>query len=239
MPLTPEDMQALSSASDDFQLKMIAILSRQAGASFATGQIIAANRDSVKVDMHMVSDAASAYSKTYGQQLVEKGGTTIKGEFKPWVKDFNAEQRGSIQQIITDGLKNGTPTGITQNGKGNYPKGSIADQLSGYFDQRKSHASTVARTEVGRIQNAGKAAQYRKHKVTKVKIRDGFSHGSDEECNDRNGQIWTLDRAEAFEMCHPNGSFDFSAYRGDEPAIDENGDIVDEGTDSSDDEDDE
>jgi SPP1 gp7 family putative phage head morphogenesis protein len=237
--LSSEDLKAIGTASDSFQEQMIAILSRQAAASHATGQIIAANRLGVGVDMHMVSDSSTAYSKVYGEQLVEKGGVTIQGKFTPWVKDFDVEQRGSIQQIISDGIKNGTPVGIKQSGNGNYPKGSIADQLSGYFDERKSHASTVARTEVGRIQNQGKAVQYRKHKITKVKVRDGNSHGSDEECNDRNGQIWTLDRAEEFGMCHPNGSFDFSPYYGDEQAVDEDGDLVDEGGDNGGEDDDE
>ena len=228
MALSPEDLSALNAASDEFRQQMIAILARQAAASYATGQVIAADRMGVGVDMHMISDSASAYSKVYTQQIVKDGGTRIQGKMVPWVKDFDNDQRSSISQIITDGIKNGTPTGVTQSGKGNYPKGSIADQLKGYFDERKSHASTVARTEVGRIQNQGKAVSYRKHGVTKVKVRDGFSHGSDKECDDRNGQIWTLDRAEAFEMCHPNGSFDFSAYYGDEPAIDEDGNLVPE-----------
>jgi SPP1 gp7 family putative phage head morphogenesis protein len=162
---------------------------------------------------NVISEAAMDYSKSYGQILREEGSTVMKGEKVPWLATLEETQRNRIHQIINDGIAEGLPTGVKESADGKYPKGSIAEQLQGYFNDRKSHASTVARTEVARIQNISSLERWKDRGYSQVKVLDGNGVNSCEACNEVNGQTWTLESALERELEHPNCYRAFSPIR--------------------------
>lgn len=153
-----------------------------------------------------VLNAADAYAKSYKKLLVSKGGSYTYGPngkvFKPWLRDLATDQRKSIEQIIKDGIKEGKATGVKQALDGSYPPNSVAADLKKYFNGRKSHASTIARTEIGHIQNHASVSRYMKEGYTKVYVLDGLDF--DEPCREANGSIWSLDYAMSHLLEHPN-----------------------------------
>jgi len=155
-------------------------------------------------DWMVINSAAKEYSTWYGQTLEEEGGSYIKGQFIPWLDNLEADGRSEVARIIDEGLREGLPTGVRESGKGTYPKGSIAAQLQDYFDERKSHAATVARTEIGRIQNVSKLDRWDERGWEVVQVQDGDGANPCEECTAQNGEVWTLEYAQGNELEHPN-----------------------------------
>ncbi|OPX59481.1 MAG: hypothetical protein A4E30_01256 [Methanomassiliicoccales archaeon PtaB.Bin215] len=208
----------ISAAYDAFQPGLINILVQSAAASYAAGALHAGRTIVGGLDFRMVSDATTRYAIGYRGLLEEKGASVISGEEVPWLKDRMARERTEIGRIIDEGIKAGKPLGVREYKNGGYPKGSVASELSDYFNARRSQASTVARTEVARIQNQATLAAFRDHGVEKVTVHDGHAHGSCEACNAIDGQIWTREYAEAHDD-HPNGTRYYDAYYGDQAAV--------------------
>jgi len=136
--------------------------------------------------------------------LEEKGGCYISGEFVPWLNDMTEQHRSEVVRIIQEGLEEGKPTGVRESGRGTYPKGSIARELQDYFGERKSHASTVARTEIGRIQNVSKLDTLDQRGWQVVEVQDGDGENPCDDCKELNGQVWTMEYAMTHELEHPN-----------------------------------
>jgi hypothetical protein len=151
-----------------------------------------------------ISTNALDFARNYGELLRTEGASVIGGQKVTWLKDFGAEQRNAIDQIIEKGLKEGRAPGVKESGIGIYPKDSIAADLQGYFDERKSHASTVARTETGRIQNLSSLDRWNDHGVTEVDVLDDEGPHSCNGCQSANAQRWTLEYAMEHELEHPN-----------------------------------
>jgi len=85
-------------------------------------------------------------------------------------------------------------------------EGWSSEELARAIRQRgivasRSRALTISRTETGTAYNLGSTAAYRTAGVTHVSVLDGED---DEACAAANGQIWTLDEAEASPLGHPN-----------------------------------
>jgi hypothetical protein len=155
----------------------------------------------VRPDLKGITTEAQRYAKEYGKQL-RTGSTIINGEEVPWLKRFSEKQRSDIYEIIKKGIEDGKTVGTKERKKGGYPKDTIANDLSEYFDQRKSHASTVARTEVGNIQSTAHLERWQKMGITHVKVHDG--HDDDDACRAADGQIWTIEYAMEHLLQHPN-----------------------------------
>lgn len=66
----------------------------------------------------------------------------------------------------------------------------------------RGRAETIARTEMAWGSNQGATALYASEGVTHVEVLDGMDW--DEPCQAANGQTWTLERAEAEPLQHPN-----------------------------------
>jgi len=158
----------------------------------------------LKPDLMLINDRAVEYSKAYGQELQEKGGTVIDGEFKPWLKDMGEEDRKTVTEIITRGIEEGKATGVIESESGTYPKGSVAAELQDYFGERKSHAAMVARTETARIMNTANANRFAELGYDKVQIWDNEGPNSCEECKIAHGQIWSLSYYRQNPLQHPN-----------------------------------
>jgi len=83
----------------------------------------------------------------------------------------------------------------------------IRADSSGAFSA--SRAETIARTETGTVYNQATIASYRDSGlVDSVLVFDG--QDDDDECRAANGQVWTLDDAEANPLEHPNCRRSFS-----------------------------
>jgi hypothetical protein len=72
----------------------------------------------------------------------------------------------------------------------------------------KSRATTIARTESAVAYQGGTVLAYRDAGVEKVRVLDG---DEDAECAEADGQVWTLDEAEANPIAHPNCTRAFTA----------------------------
>jgi SPP1 gp7 family putative phage head morphogenesis protein len=68
-----------------------------------------------------------------------------------------------------------------------------------------ARAALIARTESAGAYNAGAIANYQEQGVSRVEAADGGSADSCDECNARNGQIFTVEEAADIED-HPNGT---------------------------------
>jgi SPP1 gp7 family putative phage head morphogenesis protein len=112
--------------------------------------------------------------------------------------------RSDVFRIIEDGLAAGKYPGVKEKAKGGYAPGTIAGDLQEYFGERKSHATTVARTETGRILNLGQLQRYKDRGIAYVKVLDDEGPHSCAACAAANGQVWTLDYAMEHELEHPN-----------------------------------
>lgn len=212
--LKPETEKEIEEAMRRWQEDYIALLTISAYETYLNGTINAdeiigmprdAKGDLIDPDKYfmVISEAAMAYSNEYGAILKDEGSTVMHGEKVPWLATMEESQRATIHQIINDGIANGLPTGTIETKSGTYPKGSIAEQLQGYFGDRKSHASTVARTEVARIQNVSSLNRWKERGYNQVKVLDGNGVGSCDICNEKNGQIWTVETALNNELEHP------------------------------------
>ena len=208
----------VNAAYGAFQPGLVNILVQGAAASYAAGALHAGRTVIGGLDFNMVSDSATRYAVVYRGTLTEKGASVISGKEVPWLRDLAKEERSEIARIIDEGIKAGKPLGVREYKKGGYPKGSVAAELQDYFNARRSHASTVARTEVARIQNQATLETFHDHGVEKVTVHDGHAHGSCQACNEIDGQIWTQEYAMTHDD-HPNGTRYYDAYYGPEPAV--------------------
>jgi SPP1 gp7 family putative phage head morphogenesis protein len=171
--LSTSQMVAIDELVRNFQEEQIEVLTRNAAAAHVVGDVQAhkALGLNIKQYMDLINEEAAKYAKSYAKDLA-KGGTYIQGKWVPWLADRTKEDREKIASIIQQGYLQGKATGKTQYQKagkyGLYPKNTIAGDLQEYFNQRRSHAATVARTEIARIQVAGSLNRYKKQSVKKV-----------------------------------------------------------------------
>lgn len=86
-------------------------------------------------------------------------------------------------------------------------------QEAAAFDEYR--AETVARTETAVILNRAAIESYREYGITHVTVSDG---DDDEACAAADGQVWTLEEAEANPIEHPNCVRDFAPIIGEPPA---------------------
>jgi SPP1 gp7 family putative phage head morphogenesis protein len=202
--MNAETEQAVASALLNMRMRIIAALQKNAGRAAARGITRAYSQMRIMPVSSQISTPATLYAQQYGEMLREQGGSMIQGEFIPWLNDSSESERQAIYEIIQRGIDEGKPTGYSERKKGGYPEGTIAHDLEQYFNERKSHASTVAITEVGRIQNQSTLQSFADHGVKKVKILDGGGPRSCPECQALNGQIMSIEWAMENELEHPH-----------------------------------
>ncbi len=78
----------------------------------------------------------------------------------------------------------------------------IAKQIRDYgITSSTSRSETIARSETATAYNVGAVMSYREANVDKVEVMDG---DGDAECSEADGQIWSLEDAEANPIAHPN-----------------------------------
>jgi osmotically-inducible protein OsmY len=100
---------------------------------------------------------------------------------------------------------------------------AIEDLFAGMTGER---AGTIARTELGFAGNRGTIGAGRDTGAIAARVSDGTE--SDQECQDADGQLWTLDQADENALEHPNCGRSFEMVYADELSDAELADIGDQ-----------
>jgi len=194
--------RALSDAAKTFKAEYQAALVDTATKSYITGEVEASrvletvgNKASKGVlDWSLIQQDAVNYATNYRSLLVNDGVTLINGQRVAWsAGTLDEDVRGDIADLVLRAITEGKPLGIRENSKGNYPKGSLANDLKDYF--------TEARTEVMRHRNAGHVQTYLENDIVSVV---GNSFECCELCDDEvNGIVYNLGEQPDLPL-HPN-----------------------------------
>ncbi len=199
-----ETEEIIDETVDDFIQVVINALTESAYRNYAQGDAEALARLGDPMDWAIIDPDAIAFSKQYQKLLVEEGATIINGKKIPWMKGFSESARAEVGKIIEDGIQQGLFTGGKESKKGTFPKKSTAAKLQKFFNKRKSHASTVARTETQQIRQTAKLNRWKSRGFELVLVKDGDHAHSDDICKRKNGQVWTVDFALNNVSEHPN-----------------------------------
>jgi HK97 family phage portal protein len=124
------------------------------------------------------------------------------------VTRVNDVTRGLIAEQVELGVARGYSVTQIANGfpKENYPG------IAGVFDEATAaRAETIARTETAYLWNGATIGTYRTAGIGQVYVSDGTG---DSACDDANGSVWSLDRADSDPLGHPNCVRSFAPYEG-------------------------
>jgi HK97 family phage portal protein len=108
-------------------------------------------------------------------------------------------------QAVRDALKHGNDNGwsIDQLVRGDENQPGLREIVDEVY---KGRARTIARTELGEAQNAATVSRYKEAGVGNVEIFDNGNDDDDAECQDADGQIWSLSYFSSHLLEHPNCS---------------------------------
>lgn len=173
--------------------------------AYVRGALIANHKMGVAYTFDLVKAEAVDYiASSYAPLILDRGGSMCFDAdrgifFVDWLNTNAVYEREQVLSIIRAGISDGTPmTG----------KNSLADRLGGFFNARKRHAETVARTETAKIQLQGTSNRLKNLGVSKVKILDGGISPDGEPygclCPEKDGEIWTLEYYNDHLIEHPN-----------------------------------
>lgn len=188
--------KAIDKALDKFEKNVQNTLTENAIKAYVTGSLKGYKNLGIIPELDLVRADSIAFAKAYKDLLVNEGATIIQGEKIAWLKDHKKETRKKVHDIIQKGLEEGKSPTIG--------KESIAKELGKVMKDQEYRMKRIARTEIAYIQNKGTIASYKNNKVTKVQVLDNEGPNSCPECEEANGQIWTLEYAETHELEHPN-----------------------------------
>ena len=88
---------------------------------------------------------------------------------------------------------------------------TIAARLRGIVEETyRGRARTIARTELGTAQNTASVMRYRQYGIAKVYVMDNGLTDDDPPCQEANGQIWDIEKAQKNPLEHPNCTRAFS-----------------------------
>ncbi|MDD2857781.1 MAG: phage minor head protein [Candidatus Nanopelagicales bacterium] len=100
--------------------------------------------------------------------------------------------RDQVKGLVEDAIANGRTVG------------ELNEAIADTFADIKGRSLMIANTETTIAYNAGSVAGYKVQGVTHVEVMDGGTPGSCAECDEANGQIWTIAEAAANPSAHPN-----------------------------------
>lgn len=122
------------------------------------------------------------------------------------IDDILDTTRVMVQETVQQGIAQGV---------GAAELGDMLEQAAAFDEYR---AETIARTETATLLNRASVESYREFGITHVTVIDG---DDDDECAAANGQVWTLEQAEAEPIEHPNCVRDFAPFFGNVPETQE------------------
>lgn len=208
-----ETQDIVDEAMSEFERDVMRALTVNAYREYTVGDGEAMAAMGVAEDWMVIDKAAMAYIASYRQLLVAEGATIINGQQIPWMRNFTTEARTKVAMIIEEGIADGLYPGKRETGVGTYPKKSVASRLQEVFNERKSHAAMVARTETAHIRGVAKAARWKEREYSIVLIFDGRGSNPCAICQQIDGQYWTVDYYNNHILEHPNCTRNASPVR--------------------------
>jgi hypothetical protein len=148
---------------------------------FATGYSETARAKLTEGAYDLTNERAGAYAHARAAELV----TEVDGVTHERVETM-------LRELLGEGLEDAS---ISQ--------ADIADAIAGLFDGMSGErADTIARTELGFAGNRGTIGAGRDTGAVGARVTDGTE--SDTECQEADGQLWTLEEADLNALEHPN-----------------------------------
>ncbi len=215
---------AVNKTIDEYEKDLIDVSTTIAINAHIAGDLEAIATLGLPVLENRVQAEAIKYGQGYRTLLQTEGASIIQGKKIAWLDNQVESTRDSVYAVIENGLQEGKP--VASIGGKLAPKGTIAYDLQELATHDKAYEYTrIARTETARIQNQGTLNRYKLNGITHVNVIDGTDF--DEACAEANGQVWTVEYAQAHELEHPNCTRTFSPVVPDdwEPPADELVDI--------------
>lgn len=174
------------------------ILIKHATDAAIAGDVAAQSALRGRISWQQVDQAALKQMQAYTREIVRGGSTcsvkqpdgTRSQEFVPWLKDSTTADKNKLTDLIEPAIQNGQSLGRKEGSLG-YQPGSLGEALSTMFDERKSHATMVARTEMNKIRNDAAFSRYRDADVEKVEIV-GSDVNPCEECLEIRGVVYAI-----------------------------------------------
>ncbi len=107
-----------------------------------------------------------------------------------------------VSRLIEDAITaaQAAESGPTPFELGTAIRDAVREEFAGYERWR---ADRIARTETARVYNHGALFAYHQNDITHVIVSDGNHPGSCEECDAVDGEIWTIEEAQANPLEHP------------------------------------
>lgn len=209
MPLSKAAQKKIDDALLDLEKETGNILIKHAADAAIVGEVAAQKAVFGKVSWNQVDKAALKIMESYTREIVRGGSTcaVLKPdgsrvpEFVPWLKDTSSENQNKLTDLIEAAIKNGQGLGRKEGSLG-YQPGSLGEALSTMFDERKSHATMVARTEMNKIRNDAAFTRYRDAGVEEVEVV-GSDVNPCEECEELRGVVYKITDAPYLPI-HPN-----------------------------------
>jgi hypothetical protein len=118
------------------------------------------------------------------------------------VKQLDGRTRDTVTEELHSALEDGKGEGMTELAE------RLLDKVADSSALSPSRALMIARTETAIAYNTGSVMAFRQGGVEFVEVSDGgedeSGHELDCDCSDVDGEIWTLERALAEPVSHPN-----------------------------------
>lgn len=120
-----------------------------------------------------------------------------------WFTTYVGERVAQIDETTRQLLREELQAAFAEGAGGSLQDlaGRIAEAVGGSAAFSPARALTIARTETAIAYNAGALLTYRQNGIDRVEVSDG---DGDEECEEADGEIWTLEEALADPVAHPN-----------------------------------
>jgi len=143
----PAVVRAIGMAFEEYQSGLSKTLARAGIDAYLVGDRRGAVRLGADYE-ELNYAAAEAFAQRYRDDMETRGGTTIRGEFVPWIRDGAEATRSAVVDAIEEGVRSG--------------KGSraIARDLRGVIDEEAHDPALVAQTEMSRLVHVGEHQRY-------------------------------------------------------------------------------
>lgn len=144
---------------------------------------------------------ATAFLEAADDAIDDFGLDSMYGQANPAAEAYARERAAELVTQIGDTTRTEVNALIERAIAEGWSLSDLEDALSERFTFSAERAELIARTEIGFAENGGVIASLRDADFEYVVVSDG---DGDEECADADGEIWTLDEADANLLGHPN-----------------------------------
>lgn len=173
-------------------------LIRHATDAAIAGDVAAQQALGGRISWQQVDQAALKQMESYTREIIRGGSTCAvkmpdgsrSQEFVPWLKESTVADQNKLTDLIEQAINNGQSLGRKEGSLG-YQPGSLGEALSTMFDERKSHATMVARTEMNKIRNNAAFSRYQDAGIEEVEVV-GSDVNPCEECEAIRGIVYKM-----------------------------------------------